>query len=139
MRLRPPQPSPASSENASSPAGSQKSWNYAHTLLTERLIDWQEYHNRYHIFTDQFTDLITAIPSLAQMERAFDFLLENIHTIFGEVLLDFQAVSSSDDDVAIATLLLDLMQKADLVLLHIDTLLDPLRILIKHYTLEAEI
>ena len=35
-------------------------------------------------------------------------------------------------------LLLDLMQKADLILLNVDTLLDPLRILIKHYTLETE-
>jgi hypothetical protein len=138
-RLRPLHNSPVALENTSAAGASQQSWNHAHTVLTERLIDWQEYQDHYHTFTDQFSDLITTIPSLAQMERAFDFLLENIHTIFGEVLLDFQAVSTGDDDAAVATLLLDLMQKADLVLLHIDALLDPLRILIKHYTLEAEI
>ena len=41
-----------------------------------------------------------------------------------QVLLDFQAASTYDDAAAVATLLLDLMQKADLVLLHIDALLE---------------
>jgi len=115
----------------------QGRWELALSILTERLNSWHQSHTKRISFTIQFANLLPHIPTLAHMDTAFDLLLDNAGAIFGEVLQDFQAISVGDDE-AMATLLLDLMQKVDQLLLQIDILLEPLHILIRRYAIGVE-
>lgn len=115
----------------------QEQWEQALIFLTSRLGEWQQCHIRHRSFSSQFIALIAEIPTLAEIDSPFDHLLENARAIFGEILLDFQAISAGDDE-AVATLFLDMLQKSDQILLQIDTLMEPLHSIIKHYTLAAE-
>lgn len=110
----------------------QEQWKQTITLLTESLHQWQNYHDQRFSFTIRFAELITAIPALAQTDSALDLLLESAGAIFGDILLNFQAIAPGDDE-SISTLLLDLMQKADQLLLDVDILLEPMHALIKHH------
>ncbi|HLZ63170.1 MAG TPA: hypothetical protein VKR06_40075 [Ktedonosporobacter sp.] len=115
----------------------QERWELALSVLTDRLNSWHQYHTKRLSFTIQFTNLLPHIPTLAHMDTAFDLLLDNAGAIFGEILQDFQAISIGDDE-AMATLLLDLMQKVDQLLLQIDILVEPLHMLIRYYAIGAE-
>lgn len=110
----------------------QEQWEQTIAMLTGSLHEWQNYHDQRFSFTIRFAELITTIPALAQTDSALDLLLESAGAIFGDILLNFQAIAPGDDE-SIATLLLDLMQKADQLLLDVDILLEPMHALIKHH------
>jgi hypothetical protein len=115
-------------------ASSQEEWEHGYTVLLELLNAWQRYQDRCQIFIVQFVDLIDDIPGLVQVDSAFTLLLDHSCSIFGDILPDFHS-SSRDSDETIATLLLDMMQKVDLLLWQIDILLEVLHPLVKLYAI----
>lgn len=116
--------------------GSQEEWEYGYAVMLELLKAWRRYQGRCRIFIVQFADLIDDIPGLLQVDSAFNLLLEHSSSIFGNILPRFHS-SSGDSDEAIATLLLDMMQKIDLLLWQIDILLEVLHPLEKVYAITA--
>jgi hypothetical protein len=82
----------------------------------------------------QFADFIDDIPGLLQVDSAFSLLLDHSCSIFGNILPKFHS-SRGDSDEVIATLLLDMMQKIDLLLWQIDILLEVLHPLEKVYAI----
>jgi hypothetical protein len=105
--------------------------------LCARVSTWREHQLQQCPFSSRFTALTISSEISGRIDTAFDLLLESAQNIFGDILVDFQAVSTGDDE-AVATLLLDLIQKADQVMLQIETLLEPLHSMIKQYALEGE-
>ncbi len=103
--------------------------------LLERLAEWRQQAN--FPLSQYFATLQPPLPSLSQGEQAITLFLSSACTIFGAVLPDLLAISVGDDKVT-ATLLLDLIQQTDLLLLHSHTLLELLPILLHHYALTAE-
>jgi hypothetical protein len=89
----------------------QEQWDEAVRQLSETLSDWQQQQHNRRVFSQRFTDLDLE-DSPAEIDTGFDLLLDYVTSIFAEILLDFQAVSTGDDE-AVATLLLDLLQKVD--------------------------
>ena len=73
-------------------------------------------------------------PMLARIDAALLVILDCAGAIYGDIVPDFQGVSTGDDEV-VATLLFDLMQQADLLLMQCDTLIQPLQELLKQYML----
>ena len=106
-------------------ACSQEEWEHGYAVVLELLNAWRRYQDRCQIFIVQFVDLIDDIPGLVQVDSAFNLLLDHSCSIFGNILPKFHS-SSRDSGETIATLLLDMMQKIDLLLWQIDILLDVL-------------
>lgn len=115
---------------------SQEEWEHGYAVVLELLKAWRRYQDRCQIFIVQFADFINDIPGLLQVDSAFGLLLDHSCSIFGHILPKFHS-SSGDSDEAIATLLLDMMQKIDLLLWQIDILLDVLHSLEKLYAITA--
>jgi hypothetical protein len=107
-------------------------WNTAYTALADCLEHWQLCSIRHISFLSRFAQFIPIIPTLPQMDGALAHLLEYTIAIFGDILLDFQAISTGDEE-ATATLLLDIAQKADQILACADTLLGALPVLVQHH------
>jgi hypothetical protein len=107
-------------------------WNAAYAALADYLEHWQLCSIRQVSFLDRFARLLPLIPTLPQMDDALAHLLEYSIAIFGDILLDFQAISTGDEE-ATATLLLDIAQKADQILACADTLLGALPLLVQHH------
>ena len=104
------------------------------TALRARLSTWQQSYSQLAHFVDNFAYVLPAIPSVAQLDEVFNILLKSAGTIFREILPE--AISASEADAAAgATLLFDLMQQADQLLLQFDTALEPLHALIEHFAL----
>ncbi|HEX4203696.1 MAG TPA: hypothetical protein VHZ51_05785 [Ktedonobacteraceae bacterium] len=120
------------------PTISREQWKNELAVVTDRVGDWQHKHGEQGAFSMQFAGQLTSIPTLAHMDTAFDLLLDNASAIFGTILADFRAVTPGDDEV-LATLLLDIMQKNDLLLWHIDVLLEPLSPLLKQFTVNTRV
>jgi hypothetical protein len=118
-------------------ASSQEEWEHGSAVVLELLKAWRRYQDRCQIFLVQFVDLIDDIPGLVQVDSAFNLLLDHACSLFGNILPKFHS-SSGDSDEAIATLLLDMMQKIDLLLWQIDILLEVLHPLEKLYAITAE-
>ncbi|MBV9229543.1 MAG: hypothetical protein JOZ18_09545 [Chloroflexi bacterium] len=118
-------------------SAAQEQWGQVAAIITECLSNWLECHESHLSFTTRFANLAAIIPALTHTDSAFDLLLENVCAIFGDVLQDFQAIALGDDE-ATATLLLDLMQKADQLLYQINILLGALHELIKQYVARVE-
>lgn len=108
-------------------------WEQAYTALAEQLNRWQQYGVQRLSFAIQFAHLTPTLPTLTDIDNALDLLLDNASAIFGDIFPDLQAISPSDDE-AVATLLFDLMQQSDLLLVHIESLLEPLHLLLRQYT-----
>jgi hypothetical protein len=115
---------------------SHEEWEHEYSVLRELLNAWQRYQGRCQIFIEQFVDLVDNIPGLVQVDSAFSLLLDHSSSIFGQIIADFH-LSSTDSDETIATLLLDMMQKLDLLLWQIDFLLEVLNPLVKLYAITA--
>ena len=113
----------------------QERWEQAITALTESLRSWQQYHGKIALFVAQFPHLASAIPALAQLDRAFNILLDSVGAIFGDILPGFQAISAGEDE-AVATLLFDLMQQADQLLLQLAITREHLEVLIEHFAVD---
>ncbi len=107
-------------------------WNAAYAALADCLEHWQLSSIRHISFCERFSQLIPLIPTLPQMDSALTHLLEYTIAIFGDILLDSQAISMGDEE-ATATLLLDIAQRADQILICTDTLLAALPALVQHH------
>ncbi len=113
----------------------QERWQQALTALTESLRSWQQYDDKIAPFVAQFPHLVSAIPALAQLDRAFNILLDSVGAIFGDILPGFQTISAGEDE-AVATLLFDLMQQVDQLLLQLAITREPLQVLIEHFAID---
>jgi hypothetical protein len=118
------------------PDSGQAEWEQEHSVLLELLAAWQRYQNRCQIFIVQFVDFVNDIPGLAQTDSAFKLLLDHACSIFGSILPDFHSSDIESDEI-IAALLLNMMQKVDLLLWQIDILLQVLHPLVKLYAITA--
>lgn len=107
-------------------------WEQAFTIVSERLNDWQQDHGQRLSFTIQFAEYLPLTPSLTRVDLAFDFLLDYACAVFGDILPDFRHLLSGQD-ATLASLLLDLAQKADLLLLHAEAILEPMQSLVRYY------
>lgn len=107
-------------------------WEQAFSSLTEHLRGWHANHGDGQLFASHFSHLSDTIQTLVQANAAFTLLLENSCSIFADILPGFRAIPLGDDEV-LATVSLDLMQKADQIYLQGNTLLEPLCCLIKQY------
>lgn len=113
---------------------SQEHWNQALRALTESLSYWQQSYSRLARLTNYFAGVVPTTSLLIQLDEVFNAVLASSNAIFGDILPGFQAISSGDD-VAVATLLFDLMQQADQLLAQFDLALEPLHTLIEHFAL----
>ncbi len=137
-----------------------KRWQQAYELLTGRLNAWQEHNEQRLTFassvmqhasdsasvasvnsssehvsdTTRDSSFTTMRPLLTRIDASLILVLDSAGAMYGDIIPDFQSVSHGDDEV-VATLLFDLMQQADLLLIQCDTLLGPLQDLIRHYML----
>ncbi len=106
----------------------------SNSRLLEQLQSWRNCNAL--SFVQQFANQEPATSSLEQMDHALELVRESISTIFGTILPASQADS---DDEAMATLLFDIGQQIDQILLHMGALLEPLRVLIAQFTLKVGI
>src|SRR5205814_2399347 len=90
----------------------QEHWDEAVKQLTDTLSDWQRSQHQQRTFKTVFAGLEQDVTVLEEIDSGFDLVLDYAASVFGEILLDFQAVTP-DDDETVATLLLDLLQKID--------------------------
>lgn len=105
-------------------------WQHAYEMLSVALHTWQGQRKAHPTFAVTFTP--TSIAALAQIDVAFALLFDSANAIFGDIIPDIQLVAQGDDEV-VATLLFDLMQQNDLLLIQISKLVEPLQQLLKHY------
>ena len=108
-------------------AVSTERWKHAITALTDSLRDWQQSYNEFAPFIVQFASLMPAVPSLKQLDVVFNTLLDTANALFGDVLPRLQSV---DDVEATVTLLFDMMQQSDYLVVQFDALREPLHTLI---------
>ena len=113
----------------------QEHWEQALTALIMCLSTWQQSYSQLAHFIDHFAYVLPTIPSLTQLDEVFNILLDSAGTIFGELLPKAISAGQMVDDAGVATLLFDLMQQTDQLLLQFDTALEPLHALIEHFTL----
>lgn len=109
-------------------------WQHAHERLSTSLSEWQENNKAYPSFATMFIDTAAALPagSLSLLDTALALLFDSANAIFGDITPDIQLVAQGDDEV-VATLLFDLMQQNDLLLMQIGKLVEPIQLLIKYY------
>ncbi len=109
-------------------------WQRAYEVLSAALRAWQGQHKTTLCFHTTFARVVGAASaeSLAQMDTALTLLFDGANAIFGDIIPDVQLVAQGDDEV-VATLLFDLMQQNDLLLIQIGKLIEPLQQLIKQY------
>lgn len=108
--------------------------------LSEHLAHWQDaftHKSDHHSFVKQFSSLLPTIPSLQQLDIALEQLLEDSLALFGTTLPALQTASAASLDETIPHLL-TMMQHSDMLLLQIHVALEPLQMLIRHYTLQTE-
>ena len=72
--------------------------------------------------------------SLDRLDAVFATLLESARVIFGDILPAFRTIAANDHE-GTATLLFDLIQQSDHLLLELDTTLESLGGLIEDFTL----
>jgi hypothetical protein len=118
------------------PENTYYQWMQAVRLLTTRLQNWNTTNKTRTPFVNQFMPMTLAAPSLPHIDTAMDVLFENIHAIFGTMLPEFHTIAKGDDDTT-ATLLLDIVQKTDQILIQTRTCLEPLHTLIRQYGVES--
>ena len=115
----------------------QERWDMALTAITESLGQWQESHSRLMPFTTRFIDVVASIPSVSQFDAALTVVLDSAGAIFGDIMPGFQAIADEDDE-AVATLLFDLMQQSDQLLVQFDSIVEPLQALIEFFALGTQ-
>lgn len=137
LASQPPQ-QPTQGDDPSAPWRSRIAVHTPATNNTSPPVErWRDWHNcQTHSFVQQFANQEPPTSSLEQMDYALGLLRESITTIFGTILPAYQTHSS---DEATATLLFDLGQHIDQVLLHMGVLLEPLRALIAQFAPEVGI
>jgi len=150
-----PQNNRHSSNGSMSPEDDTERWQHAYELLTRRLNTWQERNGERLSFasdttqhpdktsnsglsvtTSEVSNLSSSAiqPVLSKIDGALMLVFDSAGAIFGDIVPDFQIVARGDDEV-VATLLFDLMQQGDLLLIQCDALFGPIQDLIRHYML----
>lgn len=117
----------------------EERWDMALTAITESLGQWQESHSHLTPLTKltQFTATIASNPTISQFDAALTVVLDSAGAIFGDIMPGFQAIADEDDE-AVATLLFDLMQQADQLLVQFDSMVEPLQTLIEYFALGTQ-
>ncbi len=99
----------------------------AFTVLMECLNDWRQCQKRSLSFAGLFARGESPAPALARTDAALHALLDYADPLFGEVLPEFYTIMvQAGPRERITTLLLDMMQKIDLMLAQICVLFDTL-------------
>lgn len=111
-------------------------WQWGLARAIEKIGLCAKYNQSRLSFSVQFAILEPMIPDLTQIDSALDNLFKSICAIFCDILPDIQC-SVRDEDESSATLLLDLIQRCDQILLQLVILADPLHVLMGQYTLET--
>lgn len=111
----------------------QEEWERELTVITERSNDWLQSHHNCPPLIAQFPH----IPAMLHGDTALDALLDNACAIFSDIFADFRTLTPGDDET-LATLLLDIMQKVDLILLQVDIVLEQLYPLLKQFTVNTD-
>src|SRR6266566_2783358 len=122
-------------------------WDSAFSDVLQSLKSWQQSYRASTSFAIQFSGLNEAAGGLAipekdhsqevpldRLDAVFVTLLEGACAIFGDILPAFRT-SAANDDESTATLLFDLMQQSDHLLLELDATLECLSGLIEDFTL----
>lgn len=115
-------------------------WDMALTAITESLSLWQESYNQLTPFATQFggtSNVLASIPMISQFDAALTVVLDSAGAIFGDIMPGFQAIANEDDE-AVATLLFDLMQQSDQLLVQFDVIVEPLQALIEYFALGTQ-
>ncbi len=102
--------------------------------LTPALNGWLQCLTQPHTFRYRFAHLFSATPMLLQIDNAFSNLLKCASSLFRDTLPTL-STTQLNEQIAI---LLDLMQKIDLILQQIDMIMIPLHTLSKQFALGAE-
>jgi len=105
-------------------------WQHAYEVLSSALHTWQEQQKAHLAFATTFAH--TSNASLTHIDTSLVLLFDSANAIFGDIIPDIQLVAQGDDEV-VATLLFDLMQQNDLLLIQINKLVEPLQQITKHY------
>ncbi len=108
-------------------------WQYAYEVLSQALHNWQDKRASHLTFATAFAS--TPVSGLTSVDVALALLFDSANAIFGDIIPDMQLVAQGDDEV-VATLLFDLMQQNDLLLVQISKLVEPLQQLMKHYAVK---
>jgi len=125
-------------------------WDSAFSTVFQSLKSWQQSYRACTPFSIQFSDLNEATGGLAvpekdhsqevpldRLDAAFATLLDNACVIFGDILPAFRT-SAANDYEGTATLLFDLIQQSDHLLLQLDATLEFLDGLIEDFRLGPE-
>ncbi|MBA2677758.1 MAG: hypothetical protein H0U76_05110 [Ktedonobacteraceae bacterium] len=111
-------------------------WQLGLIQMREKTNAWLNSYEKQLSLSVQFAILAPMIPALPQIDAAFALLLKSSCAIFRDILPDFQA-SGTDEDEKGTTLLLDIIQRCDQIVLQIGILAQPLYVLTGQYTLET--
>ena len=122
-------------------------WDSAKSAVFQSLKSWQQSYRASTSFTIQFSGLNEATGGLAvpekdysqevpldRLDAVFATLLEGACVIFGDILPAFRTIAANDYE-GTATLLFDLIQQSDHLLLELDATLEVLNGLIEDFTL----
>jgi hypothetical protein len=122
-------------------------WDSAFSAVLQSLKSWQQSYRASTSFTIQFSGLNAATGGLAvpekdysqeipldRLDAVFATLLESACVIFGDILPAFRTIAANDHE-GTATLLFDLIQQSDHLLLELDATLEFLSGLIEDFTL----
>ena len=125
-------------------------WDSAFSTVFQSLKSWQQSYRACTPFSMQFSDLNEATGGLVSPEKdhsqevpldrldaAFATLLDGACEIFGDILPGFRTNTGNDYE-GTATLLFDLIQQSDHLLLQLDATLELLNGLIEDFTLGPE-
>ncbi len=111
-------------------------WQWGQAQAIEKISMCAKNNQNRLSFSIQFAILEPMIPAITQIDSALDDLFKSIDAIFSNILPDIQR-SARDSDESSATLLLDLIQRCDQILLQLVILAEPLHVLMGQYTLET--
>jgi hypothetical protein len=128
-----PTPRPSERPDLIAPEG----WEQAVAALMDRLLVWQEQHNKLVPFEQHFATPILLACNLSELDSAFATLLDSAGAIFGDILPNFRLIRPEDHE-EISALLFDLMQQSDQMLAQFELTLEPLTRLIRHFALVNE-
>ena len=108
-------------------------WQQAYETLSLALHNWQEQRSTHLAFASAF--VFIPVATLAHVDTALALFFDSANAIFGDIIPDIQLVAQGDDEV-VATLLFDLMQQNDLLLIQMSKLVEPIGQLVKHYVVK---
>ena len=103
----------------------------AFAQLQHQLEEWQRCFVEYQPLLLQHSEQILSSSKREIIDKGWGIVLLSAVAIFGDILPDIQGIGEGDDE-ATATLLLDLAQQTDQILLQTEAMLEPFPLLIKY-------